>query len=138
VEDSLKKHVNFFLPSAHFVEKNATYINFFGLIQKVKFILFPFKNVRSDFRILYVLFKNFFDINEKFNIKIFFNKYNFLSFDLFVPISIKNNNFNFFSFNNTFNTVFVTNIYRSNSLLRRSKILNICYKEVKKVYTNFF
>jgi NADH-quinone oxidoreductase subunit G len=137
VNETFKKRVDFFLPSAHFVEKNSTYINFFGLIQRVKFILFPFKNVRSDFKILYILFKNLFDTDANFSTKKIFNKFNFLNFDIFYP-NIKNTNFNFFFFNNTLNPVFVTNIYRSNSLLRRSKILNICYKEIKKAYTNFF
>ena len=135
--DALKTKVHFFLPSSHFVEKNATYVNFFGLIQKVKFVLFPFKNVRSDFKIIYILFKTFFNKTGIFNTQFFFNKYHFLNFDIFFP----NNNlkfYNFFSFNNTLNNTFVTNIYRSNSLLKRSQILNVCYKEVKKIYSNFF
>lgn len=133
--DSLKNKIDCFLPSTHFVEKNSTYVNFFGLIQKVKFILFPFKNVRSDYKIIYILFKTILDIS--FKLKNFFNKYNFLNFDLIYPLfSFKF--FNFFSFNNTFNTTFVTNIYRSNSLLKRSQNLNICYKEIKKIYSNFF
>lgn len=133
--ESLKNKIDFFLPSTHFVEKNSTYVNFFGLIQKVKFILFPFKNVRSDSKIIYILFKSLFD--NTFNMQNFFNKYNFLIFDLFYPsISVKN--FNFFSFNNTINTTFLTNIYRSNAFLKRSQTLNNCYKEVKKIYGNFF
>jgi NADH-quinone oxidoreductase subunit G len=133
--DSLKKKIDFFLPSTHFVEKNSTYVNFFGLIQKVKFILFPFKNVRSDSKIIYILFKFFF--NNNFNLQYFFNKYNFLNFNLFYP-TLAFNVFNFFSFNNTFNITFVTNIYRSNALLKRSQVLHLCYKEFKKIYSNFF
>jgi NADH-quinone oxidoreductase chain G len=133
--DSLKKKIDFFLPSTHFVEKNSTYVNFFGLIQKVKFILFPFKNVRSDSKIIYILFKFFFSNN--FNLQCFFNKYNFLNFNLFYP-KLTFNVFNFFSFNNTFNTTFVTNIYRSNALLKRSQVLHLSYKELKKIYSNFF
>lgn len=139
--DSLKRKIHFFLPSTHFVEKNATYINFFGLIQKVKFILFPFKNVRSDSKIIYILFKDLINLNNinknNFNLQFFFNKYNFFDFDLFFP----NINFKFqtlFSLNNIFNSCFVTNIYRSNSLLKRSHVLNVCYKDIKKIYSNFF
>jgi NADH-quinone oxidoreductase subunit G len=140
--ERIKNKIHFFLPSAHFVEKNATYVNFFGLIQKVKFILFPFKNVRSDSKIIYMLFKDLFNnkkVNNKnnFNLQFFFSKYNFSNFNLFLP-SINFKFSNFFSFNNTFNISFTTNVYRSNSLSKRSQILNICYKDVKKIYSNFF
>src|SRR5690606_20344319 len=88
--NSLRKVINIFLPSANFIEKNATYVNFFGLIQKVKFILFSFKNIRSDFKILYILFKclssNFSsNIIRSFNLQKILIKYNFLQFSLFVP-----------------------------------------------------
>ena len=139
--DLIRKKIHFFLPSAHFVEKNSTYVNFFGLIQKVKFIIFPFKNVRSDFKIIYILFKKLFTckkIKSNINLKKIFNSYNFTVFDLFLPTCMKSNFLNFFSFNNIFNNTFVTNIYRSNSLLRRSKIQNVCYKDVKNFYSNFF
>lgn len=139
--ETLKRKINFFLPSAHFVEKNATFVNFFGLIQKVKFILFPFKNVRSDFRILYILFKGLFtdvvsfkDINSNF----FFSKYNFSKFDLFFP-KISFFGFpNFFLFTNTIQCNVVTNFNKTNSILRKSQILGICYKDIKKTYSNFF
>lgn len=139
---SLKDKVNFFLPAANFVEKNATYINFFGMIQKVKFIIFPFKNVRSDFKILYILFKNlFFDLDKKnsktFNLQKFFMRYNFLNFELFFPF-IKLKFSQIFSFNNTIQINNLTNIYKGNSISKRSRILNICYRDVKKIYSNFF
>ena len=131
---------DFILPSAHFIEKNATYINFFGLIQKVKFILFPFKNVRSDFKIIYILFKSLFfsfDLYKKFNLNFFFNKYNFLFFNLFIPTFFSITKSKIFSFSNILNKNYVTNFYRLNSVLRRSQILFNCYKDVKKIYSNF-
>ena len=135
--EQMKEKINFFLPSALFIEKNATYINFFGLIQKVKFILFSFKNVRSDFKILYILFKNFLPKMNK-NIVKFFENYNFSTFTLFMPNLFFSNLYNFFSFNNTFNANYITNFYKTNSILRRSKILSVCYKDIKNVYSNFF
>lgn len=137
----IKNVINFFLPSSHFVEKNATYINFFGFIQKVKFILFPYKNVRSDFKILYILFKDLLGATStltKFNLQKSFIKYNFLNFELFMPKFLSYNFSNFFYFNNTLNVNTITNFYKTNSILRRSQILNICYRDVKKVYSNFF
>lgn len=136
-KEFLKNKINFFLPATHFIEKNSTYINFFGLIQKVKFILFPFKNVRSDSKILYILFKNLISNYDSIKIQKMFTKYNFLNFDLFLP-NLKFNNKFFFLFNNTLKHVFVTNIYKSNSLTKRSLVLNTCYKDVKKMYSNFF
>ena len=131
---------DFILPSAHFIEKNATYINFFGLIQKVKFILFPFKNVRSDFKIIYILFKSLFfsfDLYKKFNLNFFFNKYNFLFFNLFIPTFFSITKSKIFSFYNILNKNYVTNFYRLNSVLKRSQTLLNCYKDVKKIYSNF-
>jgi len=134
---SIKEMVDFFLPSALFIEKNATYINFFGLIQKVKFILFSFKNVRSDFKILYILFKGLLP-KIKNNIVKFFINYNFLNFVLFIPNLFHLKFYNFFSFNNTLNTNYITNFYKTNSILRRSHILSVCYRDIKNVYSNFF
>ena len=139
-KNSLRNKIDFLLPSALFVEKNATYVNFFGLIQKVKFILFPFKNVRSDFKILYVLFKSFIDFNDNINklkLNSFFSKYNFNNFNLFMPLLNNSLKFKMFSFNNTLNKVSVTNFYRMNSVVKRSQILFTCYKDVKKIYSNF-
>jgi len=135
--DHMKENINFFLPSAIFIEKNATYINFFGLIQRVKFILFSYKNVRSDFKILYILFKNFLP-KVKNNIVKFFANYNFSDFLLFIPNLFFSNFYNFFSFNNSINANYITNFYKTNSIIRRSKILSVCYKDIKNVYSNFF
>lgn len=136
----LVNKADFILPSAHFIEKNSTYINFFGLIQKVKFILFPFKNVRSDFKILYILFKSLFgDLNsyKNFNLNFFFSKYNFVFFELFIPSFLIITKSNIFSFSNVLNKNYVTNFYRSNLIIKRSQILLNCYKNVKKIYSNF-
>jgi len=140
--DSLKKIGNFFLPSANFIEKNATYINFFGLIQKVKFILFSFKNVRSDFKILYILFKDFLlnfgnNFSKSFNLQKIFAKYNFLDFNLFIPKMSFSYFSNFFYFNNILCSTIITNFYKTNSILRRSQILSVCYRDIKKIYSNF-
>lgn len=130
-------NINFYLPSAHFIEKNGTFINFFGLIQKIKFILFPYKNVRSDYKIIYILFKNLLK-NKNFNYKIYLNFYNFIKFELFTFWNIKNNkNLNFLIINNIITKNFITNFYKTNNLLKNSLIMLSCYNSFKKVYTNF-
>ena len=59
---------NILLPTATFFEKSNNFLNFFGLIQKTKFILFPNKNSRTDFRILYIIFKFLKNLNINLNI----------------------------------------------------------------------
>ena len=126
---------NILLPTVNYLEKNSTYINFFGLIQKTKFILFPSKNSRSDFKILYIIFKflNITFYSSK-NIKFIFLKYNFINtkfytfFFKFLNILVFKN-INFISN--------LTNIYNSNVITRSSLIMLSCIKKIRKNYTNF-
>jgi NADH dehydrogenase/NADH:ubiquinone oxidoreductase subunit G len=128
------KKFDVLLPTTTFFEKSNNFLNFFGLVQKSKFILFPNKNARTDFRILYIVFKFLKNININLNIL----NYNFLSLNFFNFI-IFNKNYNFlkFSFNNLNINSFITNIYKFNQILRSSIILLSCNKELKKKYTNF-
>ena len=128
------KNFNILLPTSTFFEKSNNFLNFFGLVQKTKFILFPNKNSRTDFRILYVIFKFLKDINLDFNIL----NYNILSLNFFnFSIFLKNYNFLKVKFNNLNIVSFITNIYKSNQILRSSIVLLTCNKELKKIYSNF-
>jgi hypothetical protein len=122
------------LPTVTFFEKSNNFLNFFGLIQKTKFILFPNKNSRSDFRILFIIFKFFKNININTQTLM----YDFLSLNFF-NFSIYNKNFNFLKlqFNNLNINSFITNIYNFNQILRSSLVLLICNKEIKNKYSNF-
>lgn len=142
MKNNLSKNFNILLPTVTFLEKNNFYLNFFGLVQKTKIILFPPKKSRSDFKLLFIIFKYIvFKLNDllsKDNFIFFFlKKFNFLSINNF-SFNIKNivlNNILFF-FNKNINS-FITNIYKSTSIFRSSLILLSCFKEIKKKYTNF-
>jgi NADH-quinone oxidoreductase subunit G len=45
---NLLKYFNILLPSVNYLEKNANYINFFGYVQNINFVIFPPKKARSD------------------------------------------------------------------------------------------
>jgi hypothetical protein len=142
LRNKISKNFNMLLPSVTFLEKNNSFINFFGLVQKTKFILFPPKEARSDFKILYIVFKS---INRKLrkilNLKLFklsFFKYNFLSlnyFNFFFYSQKNNKNMSFL--NNVKLSSFLTNIYKLNQIVRSSLILLSCFKDIKKKYSNF-
>lgn len=125
---------NVLLPTATFFEKSNNFLNFFGLIQKTKFILFPNKNSRTDFRILYIIFKFLKNLNINLNNL----NYDFFSLNFFnFFIHCKNFSFLKFKFNNLNINSFITNIYKSNQILRSSLILLMCNKEIKNKYSNF-
>ena len=125
---------NILLPTATFFEKSNNFLNFFGLIQKTKFILFPNKNSRTDFRILYIIFKFLKNLNINLNNL----NYDFFSLNFFnFFIHCKNFSFLKFKFNNLNINSFITNIYKSNQILRSSLILLMCNKEIKNKYSNF-
>lgn len=128
------KNFDVLIPTATYFEKSNTFLNFFGFIQKTKFILFPNKNIRTDFRILYIIFKYIKKLDLNFNIL----NFNILSLNFFDFI-IVNKNFNFFKFalNNLNINSFITNIYKYNQILSSSLILLTCNKEFKKKYSNF-
>jgi anaerobic selenocysteine-containing dehydrogenase len=122
------------LPTVTFFEKSNNFLNFFGLIQKTKFILFPNKNSRTDFRILFIIFRFLKNIDVNFSIL----NYNFLSLNFFnFSIFKKNYNFLKLKFNNLNLNSIITNIYKFNQILRSSLILLTCNKELKKKYSNF-
>jgi len=134
LKNKVINYFNILLPNVTFFERNNSFINFFGLVQKTKFILFPNKNCRTDFKILYIIFKFLNNLNINFE----FLSNNFLSLNYY-NFNFLNKNYNFlkFIFNNLNINSFITNIYKINQILFSSLILLNCHKEIKKKYTNF-
>ena len=134
LKNKLINYFNILLPTVTFFEKKNSFINFFGLVQKTKSFLFPSKNCRTDFKILFIIFKFLKNLNIN---------YDFLNNDIlslvYYNFNLLKKNYTFlkFSFNNIYINSFVTNIYRINQILFSSLILLDCYKENKKKYTNF-
>lgn len=140
-----KKNVNYnmFLPSVNFLEKNSTYVNFLGYYQKTKFILYPPKNSRSDWKIIYILFnflmKNFknFNFSSFSKIKLDYNMfYNDRYYNLFSIKLIKNLKYSFKLVNNFNNNN--NNIYNSNVITLSSKNIYNIFKKVRISYSNFY
>jgi predicted molibdopterin-dependent oxidoreductase YjgC len=42
------KYFDILLPSVNYLEKNSNYINFFGYVQNINFVIFPPKKARTD------------------------------------------------------------------------------------------
>ena len=143
---NISKKINFdlLLPSVNHLEKNSHYVNFLGYYQKSKFILYPPKNSRSDWKILYILFNFLFKENSKILFKNF-NKlkldYNLLFNSSYYDITNINCNSIFilnFKIKNNFTNDNYFNFYNSNSIVSSSKnILNI-FKKIKTSYSNFY
>ena len=141
---NMNKNVNFnlFLPSVNYLEKNSSYVNFLGYYQKTKFILYPPKNSRSDWKILYILF------NSLFKEKISFNNLNGIKYDynlfynnsLFDICYISNKKYfkNFFKINNSFDNNKYYNIYNINSITSSSKNIYNIFKKIKTSNSNFY
>lgn len=134
LKNNKNKNFDILLPTVTFFEKNNSFLNFFGLVQKTKIILFSNKNSRTDFRILYIIFKFFKNLNLNLNILNYsFLSQNYLNF-LF---NEKNYTFLKLKINNLNINSFITNIYKINQILCSSLILLSCSKELKNKYSNF-
>ena len=139
---SNKSYYNLLLPSVNHLEKNSNYVNFLGYYQQSKFILYPPKNSRSDWKILYILFNFLF--NEKIKFPIFKNfktNYNLFYNDYYFDMTnIKlNTNFNFnFKISNSFYNDKYFNFYKSNSIIISSKNIFSIFKKIKNSYSNFY
>jgi len=134
LQNKMIKNFDILLPTVTFFERNNSFINFLGIVQKTKFILFPNKNCRTDFKILYIIFKFFKGLiinlsDLSFNI-LSLNNYNFNIFK-------KKFNINKIILNNLNINLYITNIYKMNQILASSLILLNCYKQIMKKYTNF-
>ena len=131
-----------FLPSVNYLEKNASYVNFLGYYQKTKFILYPPKNSRSDWKILYILF------NSLFKDKISFNSLNIIKYDYnlcynesylnIFNVSKKKYLINYFKIKNSFENNTYYNIYNSNSIISSSKNIFNIFKKIKTSNSNFY
>ena len=141
---NMNKNFNFnlFLPSVNYLEKNSSYVNFLGYYQKTKFILYPPKNSRSDWKILYILFNSLFKekvtFNSLDNLKYDYNlSYNDSLFDI-ANISNKKYLKNFFKVRNSFDNNKFYNIYNNNSITSSSKNIFNIFKKIKTSNSNFY
>jgi len=143
---NISKNLNYnlLLPSVNHLEKNSNYVNFLGYYQRSKFILYPPKNSRSDWKILYILFNFLF--KDKSNI--YFKNFDKLKSDYnlfynnsyYVISNIKLNNiftYNFKIGNNFANNNYF-NFYNSNSIVSSSKNIFNIFKKIKMSYSNFY
>ena len=139
-----KNNFDFLLPSVNFFEKNGLYVNFLGYYQKTKFILYPPKNSRNDWKILYILFNNV--LKDK---RINFNSLNLIKYDynlFYSKLFLNKNNFiikkNYITVfsvlnKNTTNS-YLFNIYTSNQLTLSSKNIFNIFKKIKMTNSNFY
>jgi NADH-quinone oxidoreductase chain G len=141
---SKKIKFNLLLPSVNHLEKNSHYVNFLGYYQRSKFILYPPKNSRSDWKILYILFNFLFKEKSKMLFKGFSTlklDYNLLYSNSYYDMTnIKFNtivNYNFKIKNNFANNNYF-NFYNSNSIVLSSKNIFNIFKKIKTSYSNFY
>lgn len=129
------------LPSVNFLEKNSLYVNFFGMLQNTNFILYPPKNSRVDWKIIYFLNKLIINSSQNFiinlkSIKEICYRYNFFNNLVFCNLEFKINNIKLVLYNNIIKKT-LTNFYKLNQILKSSKIMLNCSKEFNNKYSNF-
>ena len=139
---SKKANYDLFLPSVNYLEKNSSYVNFLGYYQKTKFILYPPKNSRSDWKILFILFNKLFKEKLSFNdlTKIKYD-YNLFYNDSYFSISnilVKNYFKNHLRIYNSFDNDNYCNIYNMNSITSSSKNIFNIFKKIKTSNSNFY
>lgn len=134
---------NLILPTTAFIEKNSTYSNVLGIVQKTKKALFSVGGSRDDWKILNAL-SEVFNFNS-FTIKGSVDLISYIS--KITPFILYNrklpNSLNFFSvrvsyFHNSLPKSMVNNYYLSDSFSRNSKIMSLCSVKFKNKFFNFF
>jgi predicted molibdopterin-dependent oxidoreductase YjgC len=119
-------------------------LNFSGLLQKTKKVLFSVGNSRDDWKIINALI-HFLGVS-KFNLNTSFELISAISkFSPFVLYKNSNIAFNFLIYKNSLINFFYgtlssrfNNFYLSNSITRNSKIMSISYTRFKLKSYNFF
>ena len=129
------------LPTVNHYEKNSYYINIFGYCQSSKFILFPPKYARNDWKILYIIFKNVIQIKINYvliNLHQVLKTYNIINNTVLLPVYFNNFGWKqYINIKNCFFMQYITNIYCFNKFIESSKILRDCYYIDKHIYNNF-
>ncbi len=134
---------NLIFPSTSFIEKSSLYLNFSGILQKTKKVLFSVGNSRDDWKIFNALIQV---MGFPFNLKNSFELISLISkstpFILYKKPSNLNIkvgkvdqqtiNFKIGSIKSTTN-----NFYLSSSILRNSKIMSLCHNRFKTKNYNF-
>jgi hypothetical protein len=139
---------NILLPSVNQLEKVSNFINFFGYIQNSNVIIFPPNNVRSDWKIIFILFKLFIIQKEiKMDsrvllrqLNIYFKSFNFIFNNNYILSKGKlmiNNNKHKVIITNNFLYEKLTNIYKINQIVESSYIFQTSSKYFINKYTNF-
>jgi anaerobic selenocysteine-containing dehydrogenase len=156
--DNIKESVKFFdfiLPSVNNLEKNSSFINIFGYLQRSRLIIFPPKNARADHRILFIFAKLVSKLRLEFKknlelghlINTFINDFNLVSAknkmiqdSYHIPFInyyfVKQNN-KIFSLLNVLYMNKFTDFYLSTSVSKASTIMLKCSLEQKRVFSNF-
>ena len=151
--DSLTKKANIILPGCSFVEKEGSFLNFEGKLQKARKLTNPLFDSRVDWEIFLSIIKNcivkndfnFFNIlNLKMLRKYIFNysiilKNGFecnknLFFSFTFLYFFKNKKYGFLK--NSFFNSFISNFYISDNYSKFSTNMSLCYKTFNKINFN--
>lgn len=132
--DSLLKEADLILPSTSFLEKEGTFLNLEGRVQKTAVSLKGPNLARHDYKILKAVFgSNYKKVNKALN---FFNNFekNKILFtkDLHVKVTTISKKFFKGSFKSSLSNFFITNAITKNSV-----VMSKCFLISKQNYSNF-
>lgn len=132
--DVLLKQANLILPSTSFLEKESTFLNLEGRVQKTAVSLKGPNLARDDSKILKTVFSS--DLKKKNNVFNLFSNFeqNKNSFTKNLHVNLRNTSKKFFksSFKSSLSNFFITNAITKNSV-----VMAKCFLIFKQNYTNF-
>jgi hypothetical protein len=132
------------LPTTSFIEKNSTYSNVFGMVQKTKKALFNPGNSRDDWKVLNALLEIFNSNSSRINGSIDLISYiarvtPFVLYKRKLPFSFNLHKMNVFVYFHNFSSKSISNnYYLSDNITRNSKIMSLCSIKFKNKFFNFF
>jgi NADH dehydrogenase (ubiquinone) Fe-S protein 1 len=134
---------NLILPTTAFIEKNSTYSNVLGIVQKTKKALFSPGNSRDDWKVLNALSEVF-----SFNLSKIDGSIDLIScISRITPFILYKRNFSkfyfsglkdFIYFHNSSSKSVINNYYLSDNISRNSKIMSLCSVKFRGKSFNFF
>jgi NADH-quinone oxidoreductase chain G len=128
--DNLLKRVDLILPSTSFLEKEATFINLEGRVQKTAISLKAPNLARDDVKILQTIFTSNLKKSNKFVFSHFDN--NKFCFTKNLKVNLVSKKFFKSSFKSSFSNFFITNAITKNSV-----VMAKCFLTFKQNYKNF-
>jgi NADH-quinone oxidoreductase subunit G len=128
--DNLLKRVDLILPSTSFLEKEATFINLEGRVQKTAISLKAPNLARDDVKILQTIFTSNLKKSNKFVFSHFDN--NKICFTKNLKVNLVSKKFFKSSFKSSFSNFFITNAITKNSV-----VMAKCFLTFKQNYKNF-